>query len=109
MRSAGTPAASLAASLLEFAYDRCREFGLEAAPVHDATAIIAVTHPHLFRRSSHPVAVELHGEHTRGMTVTDVRPPAALAEGPTPPTHDVVWDADAGAVIDLIVEAVVSF
>ena len=108
MRSAGTPASRFAAGLLEYAYDRCREFGLEAAPVHDATAIIAVTHPHLFRRSSHPVAVELHGEHTRGMTVTDVRPPAALAEGPTPPTHDVVWDADAQAVIDLIVEAVIN-
>ena len=108
MRSAGTPASRFAAGLLEYAYDRCREFGLEAAPVHDATAIIAVTHPHLFRRSNHPVAVELHGEHTRGMTVTDVRPPAALAEGPTPTTHDVVWDADAQAVIDLIVEAVIS-
>ena len=108
MRAAGTPAADFAAELLEYAYDRCREFGLEAAPVHDATAVITVTHPHLFRRSSHPVAVELHGEHTRGMTVTDMRPAAALAEGPTPPAHEVVWDADARAVIDLIVEAVVS-
>ncbi|MYJ41134.1 MAG: hypothetical protein F4076_01620, partial [Acidimicrobiaceae bacterium] len=52
MRSVGTPAADFAAGLLEYAYDRCREFGLEAAPVHDATAIIAVTHPHLFRRST---------------------------------------------------------
>ena len=108
MRSAGTPAAHFAAGLLEYAYDRCREFGLEAAPVHDATAIIAVTHPHLFRRSTHPVAVELHGEHTRGMTVTDVRPPAAIAAEPAPPAHDVVWDADAKAVIDLIVEAVIN-
>ena len=107
MRAAGTPAATFAAGLLEYAYDRCREFGLDAAPVHDATAVIAVTHPHLFRRSSHPVTVELHGEHTRGMTVTDVRPPAAFDES-APPTHDVVWDADAGAVIDLIVEAVTS-
>lgn len=108
MRSAGTPAAEFAAGLLEFAYARCREFGLEAAPVHDATAIIAVTHPHLFRRSTHPVAVELHGEHTRGMTVTDVRPPAALDKS-APPSHDIVWDAEAATVIDLIVEAVVSY
>ena len=41
------------------------------------------------------------------MTVTDVRPPAAIAAGLAPPAHDVVWDADAGSVIDLIVEAVV--
>ena len=107
MRAAGTPSAEFAAGLLDYAYARCREFGLDAAPVHDATAVICVTHPHLFRRSSHPVTVELHGEHTRGMTVTDVRPPAAYAES-APPAHDVVWDADAQAVIDLIVEAVTS-
>ena len=35
-----------------------------------------------------------------------VRPPAAIAAEPSAPTHDVVWDADAQAVIDLIVEAV---
>ena len=106
MRAAATPAADFAADLLEFVCERCREYGLAAAPVHDATAVIALTHPHLFGRSSHPVAVELRGEHTRGMTVTDVRPPAAMAAGDTPPAHDVVWDADAPAVIDLIVEAV---
>ncbi len=71
-------------------------------------AIIAITHPHLFHRSSHPVAVELRGEHTRGMTVTDVRPPAAVAAELAPPAQDVVWDADAQAVIDLIVEAVIN-
>ena len=108
MRAAGTPEAEFAASLLEFAYDRCREYGLEAAPVHDATAVICVTHPHLFRQSSHPVTVELHGEHTRGMTVTDLRPPAAMADMSSAPAHNVVWDADAQAVIDLIVEAVIS-
>ncbi len=108
MRRAGTSAAAFAADLLDYAFDRCREFGLDAAPVHDATAVIAVTHPHLFRRSSHPVAVELHGEHTRGMTVTDVRPPAAFDES-GPPAHNVVWDADAQAVIDLIVEAATSY
>ena len=107
MRAAGTAASRFAAALLEYAYARCREFGLEAAPVHDATAIISVTHPHLFRTSRHPVTVELHGEHTRGMTVTDVRPPAAYADD-APPMHEVVWHADAQAVINLIVEAVVS-
>ena len=108
MRAAATPAADFAGDLLAFAYDRCREYGLTAAPIHDATAVIAVTHPHLFRRSRHPVAVELHGEHTRGMTVVDIRPAAAIAAEPSPPASDVVWDADAGAVIDLIVEAVVA-
>ncbi len=108
LRSADTPVSRFAADLLQYALDRCREFGLEAAPIHDATAVIAVTHPHLFARSSHPVAVELHGERTRGMTVTDVRPPAAIAAETAPPSHEVVWDANARAVIDLIVEASVN-
>lgn len=106
MRSAGTPTGDFAAGLLEYAYARCREFGLEAAPVHDATAVIALTHPHLFTSSSHPVSVELHGEHTRGMTVTDVRPPAAWSGAAV---HNVVWDADAPSVVDLTVQAVISY
>lgn len=109
MRAAGTAASAFAADLLVFAYDRCREVGLEAAPVHDATAVIAVTHPHLFERSRHPVAVELHGQHTRGMTVADTRPAAAIAATPdAPAASDVVWTAQAQAVIDLIIEAVVN-
>lgn len=108
MRAAASPAGAFAADLLDFACARCREVGLAAAPLHDATAVIAVTHPHLFERSSHPLAVELRGEHTRGMTVADTRPAAAMAALPDlPPASDVLWDADAAAVIDLIVEAVV--
>ncbi len=107
MRNTGTPAADFAAALLDFAYDRCREFGLDAAPIHDATAVMAVTHPHLFRTSKHPVTVELHGEHTRGMTVTDMRPPVVFDES-TPPAHNVVWDADTKTVINLITKAVTS-
>ena len=110
MRAAATPAAEFAADLLAYAYDRCRRLGLSAAPVHDATAVISVTHPHLFSLSRHPVAVEMNGEHTRGMTVVDTRPGAAAAartDAPSSPSSDVVWAAQADAVVALIVEAVI--
>ena len=112
MRAGGTPATELAASVVEYLLDRFRDYlGHSTVPVHDATAVIAATHPHLFERSRHPIAVELSGTHTRGMTVADLRPAAlGRALGQTrPPTSDVVWDADAEAVRELIVEAVLTY
>lgn len=111
MRAGGTPATELAASVVEYLLDRFREYlGHSTVPVHDATAVIAATHPHLFERSRHPVAVELRGEFTRGMTVADLRP-AALGRAldqHSPPASDIVWDADVEAVRELIVEAVLA-
>ena len=112
MRTAGTPVAEFAAGLIEFLRDRFREYiGQSVVPVHDATAVIAVTHPELFERSRHPIAVEVQGEHTRGMTVADLRPPALIqAIGPHGvPASDIVWDTDVETVRELIVEAVLAF
>ncbi len=112
MRAAETPVAEFAAGLIEFLRDRFREYvGQSVVPVHDATAVIAATHPELFERSRHPLAVEVQGEHTRGMTVADLRPPALIqAIGPPGvPSSDIVWDADVEAVRELIVEAVLAF
>ncbi len=104
----GTEVAIFASQLLEFTYHRCREFGMTGAPIHDATAIICVTHPHLYERSRHPVSVELQGEHTRGMTVTDMRPFLESLEfsDDLPAAHDVVWTADADTVKEHIITAV---
>ena len=112
MRAAGTPAATLAADVTDFLRDRFRQYvGQSVVPLHDATAVIAATHPHLFERSRHPIAVEVTGEITRGMTVADLRPPALIeAIGPSGvPASDVVWDTDADAVRELIVEAVEAY
>ena len=111
MRAAGTPAAELAADVTDFLRDRFRRYvGQSVVPLHDATAVIAATHPHLFGRSRHPVAVEVRGEITRGMTVTDLRPPALIeAIGPAGvAASDVVWDTEVDAVRELIVEAVLA-
>ncbi len=101
MRASGIPAAALAADLVDYAHRRCLEAGRPATPLHDAVAVIAVTHRGLFTTSRRPVEVELRGEHTRGMTVVDDRPGA---EGTG--ACDVVREVQADRVKELIIEAV---
>ncbi len=112
MRAARTPATELAASVVEYLLERFREYlGHSTVPVHDATAVIAATHPRLFESSRHPIAVELGGELTRGMTVADLRP-AALARAlgqPSAPVSNIVWRTDVDAVRELVLEAVLTF
>lgn len=102
MRAAQTPAATLAAELLDYAIDRSKDLrGWAGAPIHDACAVLAVTHPHLFDGKRQPVSIELTGTHTRGMTVVDDR-------GTTAGNSEnvrVLRTADADAVVKLIVEA----
>ncbi len=103
MRAARTPAATLAAELLDYAIDRSSELrGWNGAPIHDACAVLAVTHPQLFDGKRQPVNVELTGTHTRGMTVVDDRGSSTNNDGKV----RVLRAADADAVIKLIVEAV---
>ena len=105
MRAARTPAANLAAELLEYAVDRSTEMrGWSGAPIHDACAVLAVTHPHLFHGKRQPVNVELTGTHTRGMTVVDDRGTPGANGG----NVRVLRTVDADAVIELIVQAVVA-
>ncbi len=102
MRVAATPSSLLAAELLDYAVAREGETnGWLGAPMHDASAIVAVTHPELFGGSHHPVEVELEGTLTRGMTVVDTRPDA-----PGAPTVHVLRSVDAAAVIDVIMNAI---
>ena len=103
MRRADTPAATLAADLGDYAIARSTELrGWAGAPMHDACAVLAVTHPHLFDGDRRSVAIELSGTHTRGMTVVDDRGTAAGGDN----NVRVLRTAEADAVIALIVEAV---
>ena len=97
-----TRPAELAADLLDFAVERTAAQGGAGAPIHDAYAVVAVTHPEFFGGTTQRVAIELDGTHTRGMTVVDARRPA----GPADAGHVVLRDVDAPAVIDRIVAAV---
>ena len=67
--------ASVLADLFRFfagTYTR-RHDHMVGAALHDPLAVLALTHPALFTSSERHVAVETHGELTRGMTVIDRR------------------------------------
>jgi inosine-uridine nucleoside N-ribohydrolase len=75
LRATGNGAAAFVADMMDFFGDmyESRFFGEFAAPLHDPCAVLAVTHPELLEFAPRHVAVELRGEHTRGMTVVDER------------------------------------
>jgi inosine-uridine nucleoside N-ribohydrolase len=102
LRSAGSRPSGLAADLLEYAMARAHAMrGWSGAPIHDASALIAITHPHLFDGDDHPVDVELTGSLTRGMTVVDDRP---FPDGES--QTRVLRTVDAPTVASTIVDAV---
>ena len=75
------------------------------AAIHDPCAVLALTHPELFRAQARHVAVETAGQLTRGMTVIDRR---TLIDRP-PPTCDVLEAVDDDAAFGVIVDAIASF
>ena len=78
---------------------------LRGAPVHDPLAVLALTHPDLFRRQRRHVVVEAHGTHTRGMTLIDMR----QRNDVPPPNCDVLTSVDADLGFAIITEAIASF
>jgi inosine-uridine nucleoside N-ribohydrolase len=79
-----------------------RHVGFEGAAMHDVCSVLALTHPDLFETSSKYVAVDLHGNHTRGMTVIDDR---QLADRPSA-NATVLETIDADRGFSVIVDAV---
>lgn len=109
LRAAGTTAALLAADLLDHAIGRAAALaGLDAAPMHDATAVVSVLRPELFESQELPVDVELNGALTRGMTVADRRPAGRDGSRPAEPNARVLLGADSEAVTAEITDAVIS-
>jgi inosine-uridine nucleoside N-ribohydrolase len=82
-----------------------RHEAIAGAAVHDPCAVLALTHPELFGREDHHVAIETTGGLTRGMTVIDRR---TLNERP-PANCGVLTTIDADAAWAVIVDAVASF
>jgi len=79
-----------------------RHHGFVGAAMHDVCSVLALTHPTLFTTSQKFVGIDLHGNHTRGMTVIDDR---ALVDRPTAnATMLETIDADAGfaAICDAV-------
>jgi purine nucleosidase len=68
---------------------------------HDVLTLAALLRPELIKTEPMPVAVELRGEHTRGLTVTARRPPQGQ---PAPATAQVAVAVDAPAFRDFYLE-----
>ncbi|MFM9082415.1 MAG: nucleoside hydrolase, partial [Actinomycetota bacterium] len=78
---------------------------LRGGVVHDACAVMALTHPHLFVARDHHVVVETSGEFTAGMTLIDLRGHRRKS----PPNCTVQWEVDSEAAFGVILEAVTAF
>ncbi len=90
------------ADLLDYYEIRQREMTtLAGAAVHDALAVIHVTHPRLLAGTRRPVEIVLNDGPARGMTLVDLRP----MRNPTPANTTVIEWADASAIQDLIGQA----
>src|SRR3954447_9809760 len=114
MKASGRKMASVIGDLMGFYLaGQNRVFGLSVAPMHDVCAIVPYVAPELIDYVETSVNVELAGRYTRGMTVCDlrgVRPGATTGIGPAgPATTKVALEADRRALIDLVIDAVLSF
>jgi inosine-uridine nucleoside N-ribohydrolase len=104
IESIGGRLAKVLADLFRFfaaTYTR-RHDHMVGAALHDPLAVLALTHRELFTSSERHVAVETHGELTRGMTVIDRRD---LKERPAP-NCTVLESVDSDAAWRLIVDAI---
>jgi inosine-uridine nucleoside N-ribohydrolase len=103
VRALANPLAAFGADLLTyFAEAYARSFGGEPeGPLHDPCAVLAVTDPHLFTTADYHVAVETHGEVTRGATVVDRR----TGRRSGTPNTTVLETIDDGAAFAVLLEA----
>jgi inosine-uridine nucleoside N-ribohydrolase len=85
---------------LPFALRAHRQYlGQEGMSLKELAALAAIARPHLFDRKTFPLAVELEGKRTRGLTLFDRRKHA-----PHAPRVDVLTDVDVQGVLDYAAE-----
>jgi inosine-uridine nucleoside N-ribohydrolase len=114
----GTRTAGAVAALLRFYLGRQQErSGAVSAPLHDPCAVAILLEPAVVTSVPAHVAVELRGEHTRGMTVCDVRHVAAfnaaVLEDGTPrgaaPNAEVAVGVNREGLLRLLEEALAAY
>jgi inosine-uridine nucleoside N-ribohydrolase len=107
IRALGTSLSDIVADLLVFFTSTYQavNHGFAGAPVHDPCAVLALTHPEIFTKRRAHVVVEVHGTHTRGMTLVDNRP-IRVGE---PHNADVLETVDADAFFRILTDAIASF
>jgi inosine-uridine nucleoside N-ribohydrolase len=101
-RDMGTPVGDVVTHLLDHLIDIHFQWeGSETSAMHDPSAILAVTHPHVINSEPRRVVVELDGTHTRGQTLVDERGPAAGE-----PNCRVGYGVNVDSAVDLIMQAI---
>jgi pyrimidine-specific ribonucleoside hydrolase len=108
LEALATPAGRVFADLLRyFSRYHAARYGWDGAPIHDAVAVAHLAVPGLIRTASYHVAVETHGQLTRGRTVVDTR---GVRDGSGPvPNAEVGLAIDRDRFVELVIEAVASF
>jgi len=110
---AGGPVGQAVAGLLDFYLGRGRAaIGLQIAPMHDVCAIVPYIDETLLTWRHAHVAVETRGEHTRGMTVCDMRTlteEGRVTRGGQPPNARVAVASDARRLIDGVVATLLGY
>ncbi|MDP7258791.1 MAG: nucleoside hydrolase, partial [Acidimicrobiales bacterium] len=101
-REMDTPVGDVVTHLLEHLIDIHFQWeGSDTSAMHDPSAILAITHPHLIASEPRTVVIELDGTHTRGQTLVDERGPAA-----GDPNCRVGYGVDTESAVDLIMQAI---
>jgi purine nucleosidase len=76
MRAVPGAAAAIFTGYLDGYVEIARARGRPAQALYDPTPVVWLARPELFELKPGRVEIELAGQHTRGMTVCDLRPPA---------------------------------
>ncbi len=101
VRTHGGHVGDIIAEWLDFFYRFHAEKGYEGAPIHDAVAVLAITHPELFTMHDYFVDIDTDGVHTTGATVADIYGRSGNA-----PNATVITDLDREAFLEVFLSLV---
>ena len=114
MRSSNGAVGKAMGDLQEFYASRSKTIsGLGGAPMHDSCAVVPFVHPELIKHRACHVHIELASPQGRGTTVCDLRTfrdePSGATRRPLPANALVALEIDGAAVVDRVVDAVLSY
>lgn len=88
--------------LLEFYSQFSKKLGVDRSPIFDACPVMYFLHPEIFKTAEYFVDIELNGELTAGMSVTDKR----VWFDMKPPNTTVLLDVDRDVFIEHLINAI---
>ncbi|TCR61819.1 nucleoside hydrolase [Bosea sp. BK604] len=114
MRASGGAVGKVMGDLQEFYARRSHSvYGLGGAPMHDSCAVVPFVHPDLIKHRECHVHMELGSPQVRGTTICDLRTflsePAGATRQQQKANALVALEIDGDAVVDKVVDAVVSY